>query len=688
MRRLIGFDTETHLIQPGQAFPRMVCLSYHDEAGGSGLVSRDDARAVVEAWLADPDVTLIAHNAAFDVGIFAAEWPDLLAPLWDAYEAGRIRCTEIRQRLLDVALGVFRWDEDDEGNAFKNTYHLADLVLRHFKEVLPKEDTWRLRYAELDGVPVDQWPPEARDYAIRDAVEARRVYMAQQESAWGERCTPTTKIPDEIPQTVSAWVLHLMAGWGIRTDGVRAKKLREFLSAENDLHLAELLKCLHCGAVQTEAQTPKQAAAPCPARPIVGGVAGPCERIMRLKKTKGATKPSRDSKLTMRRVRESFEARGEIVPLTAGGESGENRQPKTDEETLRATDDAPLIVLADSLQGAKLLSTYCPILDQGAQVPITSRPQALQDTGRTSWAKPNLQNPPRKGGVRECFVPRPGHVFCSVDYDTIELRAHAQNCLEILGWSDMADCLIAGEELHLALAASMLGISYADCVARYKDEDPQVLDARQSAKAANFGFPGGMGVKKFLITQRDLIPKGLTQREAEAWGHKLREAWMAKFRENRQYFNYINSIVQDGEEKRYVHPWSGRVRGGLDYCSAANGLFQGRTADGAKLAMRRWSRECYLGESLVKGARPLIFLHDEIFTEVPEAVAHEVAERKTKIMIDAMREVIPGVPITASAVLMRRWYKGAKPVRVDGRLVPCKPDTNGKWIADPGGENV
>lgn len=670
---IVGFDTETHLIQPGQQFPRMVCMSYSVEGGHEGLVSRGVARGIVENWLDDPAVILIAHNAAFDIGIFAAEWPELMGKLWDAYEAGRIRCTETRQRLLDIALGVFRWDEDAiTGEPVKNTYHLADLVQRYFGRVLAKgEDTWRLRYAELDGVPIEEWPEDARTYAIQDAIEARQVYNAQQQTAG-----IADLMPDEVRQTVSAWVLHLMAGWGIRTDGARAKVLRDFLTQENDQHLAELLKCLHCGAVVGH-QTPKEAAVPCKDR----ADGGPCERIMRMKKAKGVVKASRDSKLTMRRVREAFLARGESCPMTKGGESGENPQPKTDEETLQATADAPLLILADSLQGAKLLNTYCPILDRGAVVPITSRPNALVDTGRTSWAKPNLQNPPRKGGVRECFIPRPGHVFMSVDYDTIELRAHAQNCLEILGWSDMAQCLINGEELHLALAASMLGIGYGDCLTRYKEEDPQVLDARQSAKAANFGFPGGMGVRKFLVTQRDLIPAGLTQREAEAWGHKLREAWMAKFRENRAYFAYINDIVKE-DSPRYVHPWSGRVRGGLDYCSAANGLFQGRTADGAKLAMRRWSRECYLGETLARGCRPLIFLHDELFTEVPEGIAHEVAVLKTKIMIDSMREVIPGVPITASAVIMRRWYKGAKPVKVDGRLVPSKPNESGKWVHD------
>src|SRR5579864_378616 len=39
---------------------------------------------------------------------------------------------------------------------------------------------WRLRYSELDGIPVSQWPPEARQYAIDDASWARKAYEWQE----------------------------------------------------------------------------------------------------------------------------------------------------------------------------------------------------------------------------------------------------------------------------------------------------------------------------------------------------------------------------------------------------------------------------------------------------------------------------------------------------------------------------
>jgi len=43
--------------------------------------------------------------------------------------------------------------------------------------------------------------------------------------------------------------------------------------------------------------------------------------------------------------------------------------------------------------------------------------------------------------------------------------------------------------------------------------------------------------------------------------------------------------------------------------------------------------------------------------------------------------------IKAGPVLMRRWHKGAKAVRVNGKLVPSKPveiDGKVKWVHDTG----
>jgi DNA polymerase I-like protein with 3'-5' exonuclease and polymerase domains len=66
-------------------------------------------------------------------------------------------------------------------------------------------------------------------------------------------------------------------------------------------------------------------------------------------------------------------------------------------------------------------------------------------------------------------------------------------------------------------------------------------------------------------------------------------------------------------------------------------------------------------------------VHDEIIAEVPEDRAHEAAHRIAEVMVETMNLYTPDVPARAEPALMRRWYKAADPVYVDGRLVPWEP---------------
>jgi hypothetical protein len=54
-------------------------------------------------------------------------------------------------------------------------------------------------------------------------------------------------------------------------------------------------------------------------------------------------------------------------------------------------------------------------------------------------------------------------------------------------------------------------------------------------------------------------------------------------------------------------------------------------------------------------------------------------------MILAMQKWIPDIPISCKPVMVRRWFKGAEPVREGGVLVPSRPekvDKKTKWVAD------
>jgi DNA polymerase-1 len=402
-------------------------------------------------------------------------------------------------------------------------------------------------------------------------------------------------------------------------------------------------------------------------------------RTIRVGKRKGEFVPekvSKNMKAIFAKVRACFEERGEDPPLTEKG------QISTSRKTLKATDDPRLKLIADAGFTYKLLTTYVPVLERGTRVPINPRYNSPMETGRTSASSPNVQNPPRDGGVRECFIPRKGWVYAFADFKTLELCALSQVCLDILGKSTMAEAIRRGDDLHLSLAAQLLNIPVPEAKRRYEAGDPEVKGARQQAKVANFGFPGGLGVTSFLAYAEGV---GLVISYDQA--QELRSAWFATWPEMHLYFDHIAGLVEMHDQMTQLR--SGRVRGGVTFTQAANGYFQGLAADGAKEALWRVSKECYVDKkSPLYGCRPVLFLHDEIALEVPYSDptrASAAARRLSQVMIEAMGVFIPDIPISAEPVMMRRWYKGGEAVTVNGLLVPSRPekvDGKTKWVAD------
>jgi hypothetical protein len=642
----IAWDTETHLIQPGEFAPPMVCLQYSIEGAAPQILTRDDAIPLVTTWLHDPTVTLIGHNVWFDLAVIARHIDMRL--IFAKIDAGLIADTMLRHQMIDVAEGRLKYHVDeDTGEVRPSTYSLAALVWRLFKKRLPKEDTWRLRYKELDGIPLKDWPEDAVTYALRDASETWNVFAWQERYLSDARWAQTEidgwairrSIPDVLRQNRAAWALHCMSREGVRTDPEAVQSLKRTLSEEFS---DQMLALRPTGLLRVEA-----------ARKLKSGP------------RKGTPIPelvTRDMEAIYARVRQAY--RGN-PPLTESG------RVATDKKTLKQSGDEDLELLARMGGTQKLLTTYLPILDTAD--PIHCRYNVVMETGRTSASGPNMQNPPRAGGIRECFVARPGHALCFSDYDTLELRALAQTCLDVLGRSEMAEALRRGEDLHLSLAAAMLGIPLVQAVERLRNGDPVIKEYRQQAKPANFGFPGGMQPESFRE-----YAEGYGIKLSSADAQKLYTAWRQRWTEMPYYFNWVKTLPDP--LKMLPH---GMVRGGASYTAACNGFFQGRAAAGAKEALWRVCRESYLpaGGSALYGAKPVLFLHDEIGIEVPLNNVHEAGERLAMVMREAMATVIPDVPITCKPVACRRWYKGAEPVYVNGRLVPCKPEGK-KWIAD------
>ena len=250
----------------------------------------------------------------------------------------------------------------------------------------------------------------------------------------------------------------------------------------------------------------------------------------------------------------------------------------------------------------------------------------LKNTGRTSCSNPNFQQLPRQGGIREVFIPSEGYTFLITDYSMIELCALSQITHSKFGHSTMREKINAGVDVHRYYASVLLG----------KKEEDITKEERQSAKAANFGFPGGLGVRKFVEYANASYGLTITVKEAE----KMKDTWFTSFPEMVEYMKEVNG---------YAETLTGRIRSNCSFCQEKNTPFQGLAADGAKLALYELTK--------VPRLRLVGFVHDEIVTEVLSEEPNILLMIQEEIMIKAMREVIPDVAITVESRIEKRYCK-------------------------------
>lgn len=674
---MIAFDTETHLITRHDGAPRCVVVSLcstdphaFPHATWRRHVGQEGQRGVVALMTPEEGVntlrgvmesgdTIVGHNVAYDLGVLCAYDATLIDVVWRAVVEGRVRCTSLRDRLLAIATGTFEFRQGLHGKAVKRTFSLEDCVDRAFgidlsaskKQAPGAPAPWRLRYAELDGVPFDRWPDEATQYATDDAYWALMLEHEQGTHTLvdGRVWASDGAIPGEAREVAAAFALHLCSLWGLRTD---PEAVAACLRTWRDASDAGRSLAREMGWVR---------------------VAG---------RDKGTPDTVNKAALSAA-VESAYLSRGATVPYTDPSKTYPRGQISVSEESIRGSGDATLQQYAKSLQATSHLTKYGTSLLLGLCGALTSHPNALVENGRTSWSDPPLQQPPRKGPYRRCFVPRPGYLYCGADYSFLELCTLAQVCLWRFGRSTLADTINAGRDPHIVTAGEILAldgdlVGYDDLVRAYKAGDTRVKAARQSAKAVNFGFPGGLGPDAFVEYAHSTYDLTVDRDQAQTF----RNAWFNAYPEMRPYFASVTADLEMGATiEQYV---SGRVCDvGGRFTKAANGYFSGLAADGAKYALVTLSRAAYTGDAphgateVIRqacadylGARPVLFLHDEIIVEVPEDRAVVMARAQSAIMVWAMSRHVPAVRIAADSVLMRRWVKGAEPTyTATGQLV-------------------
>jgi len=255
---------------------------------------------------------------------------------------------------------------------------------------------------------------------------------------------------------------------------------------------------------------------------------------------------------------------------------------------------------------------------------VHPRYNLLVNTGRTSCSKPNFQQLPKFGGIREMFIPQKGNVFLDVDYSAIELATLAQVCYDTYGYSVMRDRINDGEDLHRYYASIMHGCEAKDVTKQQ----------RQEAKAASFGYPGGLGIDTFIEFSRG-YGLDLTREQAQ----EMKDVWFEAFPEMRDYMQH---------ERGEVFTLTGRKRGNTTFCAEKNTPFQGLASDGFKLALYELDK---------KGFTIVGQIHDQILVEVGEDVAKEKLVEMEAIMISAMSSVATDVKIGVEGQILERFTK-------------------------------
>lgn len=694
---LFAFDTETSLIRPALLAPPLVVVTYQRPGSNAAIIHANDAEPVLRQALESNDL-IVGHNVAYDLAVVCERFPHLRHLVFEAYAADRVTDTMIRQQLLDTAAGTLGRYTDRHGNTHMHEYSLEALAKRCANLVLVK-DGWRLSYAEFLDTPLSEWPRRAREvqaaarprvaeldsrianekddvlvkalkkerdgllemingdpmrcaeYPLDDARATLAVYLAQEKHA-------AAYLKDQFRQARAAWALHLSSAWGIRTDAVGVEFLRAATRAKYDELEEELIQLGFIRNNKKRTKNTKVAKARMVAACIEEGLVIP--------RTDGHTKDSTKCR----------DVEGKPLP---GGHDDCAEHVCLDAESCAAVEDPVLHHYAEITTLTKVLSNDVRSMLNGLEYPLHTR-YGFAKTGRTTSSKPNIQNQTTREGFRECYVPRPGHVFFAADYPGGELYTWAQTCQSWLGFSKLGEQLRAGIDVHTSLAAQMMRTTYDDAKARRKAGDQEADDLRQLAKIGNFGFQGGMGPKTLLVNARKKLGKEVCARLDLDLKRMtdLKDAWLATWPEAKAYFDHVKAMGPPfGQrfEASVEGLFTGRVRGRTTYCATCNTPFQGLLADIAKHAMWCVAREQYdVPSSALYNTRTVAFVHDEIIGEALEERAPEAAVRLADVMVEAANVFLPDVPIAREKlepVLMRRWSKKAKPVfGADGRLIP------------------
>jgi len=529
----VAFDTETSIdndIDPS-AINRLALIQVSDGTR-TVLVHPLDCARFVEAHR---DVPFVGHNWTYDFWVVheylvkhgftaaAEHW-------WEKADQGLFHCTMILDALVRLAEGKGETGELEENLPMRG---LGDLSREFAGIVLNKMDPYRKRYVEIIGKKFSEVIDKGFwEYAAKDAYATARVWppLLRKAKALAHRFT------EGLGTTPGCGPVDRLKRWA------QYGPLTEQIQLKGAIALAQVERTgmpFGPAAVRTEEskwrpRLDEYVLELDALRPMFFKKKG-----KRFELTKKARTPSvikgdliqalSDAALKIQEKLPDFQ-----IPQS----SGKNFEKTGDAVSLAADDWSayrmfdPFIGkwldFSDTVKRLSFFSVFQPPartlftdLEPAVEPRIRSRIDLLKRTGRVSYRNPNLQQMPRDPMFRGVFEVAPGKKLFTVDYSFIELRTLAAICYDMFGYSVLGDVIKAGRDPHAYTAALINNIDFEDFLALKKTDPARYKKDRQSAKALNFGIPGGLGAKKLVSYAAQTYGVHLTAAESEAFREKI-----------------------------------------------------------------------------------------------------------------------------------------------------------------------
>lgn len=694
----LAFDTETDASEDKSRHQQIVLMTI--STGARSAVVRPDqiSRLIL---MMPPSTSWIGHNVAFDYWVVhqyledshqdraVAAWENILSE-------GRFLDTMLEDFLIRLAdsseVGVLRM------------MGLEDLAKRRLGWSLSnKQDDHRMRFKELIGREKD-WPNPDKvdqkflDYAVADAVDTAAIYQTQVTRLSVLSRSYASVVQDygwltEGLQVKAAVVLQQVGVNGMVLDRTKLDSARTRLKGEIDTEVGWLSQEFPLLFDRYKVDT-------------------------RHGKHRGEFKANNNGipHLKTGHLREYLlaEAQGEGLFEDLLLKTDKTQELTTALDYWRETlVDSPLVDHWSHLADLSKLYQFVVKLDLDLEgrpiLAVHPEYRPLVRTGRTSCTSPNIQQMPKEPWFRSMFVARPGHQLVVADYSAIEITTLAAVLYQRYGPTTLYRVLQEGRDPHSYTASLVTGWSYDTIRQGVKDEKASgrkgpYTQARQSAKAINFGVPGGLGARRLADYARrsygvDMTPEtakrlrdrlinevypelgryladDLPSRLAQAL-HTNRETVVSAFNPRHDGFWRNVGLVLGQSTSKKVRPASGSVKqvvwstlaainrnpeltdalyewkGGESFRRRLTGetvvTLTGRVRSGADYGEARNTpfqglaadgAKVALWRLHQKGFRIVAFVHDEIVTEVLTEEAHEKAQEQVRIMKESMESVL------------------------------------------------